>query len=59
MMMLPTPAGYGTRSYQAVPVYTQPPAPALPPPQLTEEDLKQVSLTNYETSLLVIFVCSY
>ena len=43
LVMLPTPAGYGTRSYQAVPVYTQPTPPPQPPPQLTEEDFKQIS----------------
>ncbi|KAE8746750.1 Toll-interacting protein [Frankliniella occidentalis] len=44
MMMVPTPAGYGTRAFQAVPVYTQAPAPVpVEPPQLSEDDLKQIS----------------
>lgn len=44
-MMLPTPTGFGGRSYQGVPVYTQAaPVPAPPPPHLTEEDIKQVSI---------------
>lgn len=50
IMMVPTPAGFGTRAYQAVPVYTQPPPPAAPP-QLSEEDLKQVELIYKETHL--------
>lgn len=43
IMMLPTPSNYGSRAYQAVPVYTQPPPAPAPPQQLTEEDLKQIS----------------
>lgn len=44
IMMLPTPTGFGGRTYQGVPVYTQaaPAQPPQPPPQLTEEDIKQV-----------------
>lgn len=43
VMMVPTPAGFGARAYQAVPVYTQPPPAAAPSPQLSEDDLKQIS----------------
>lgn len=45
MMMVPSTASpiYGLRPYAPVPVYTQPPVPVAPVPQLSEADLKQVS----------------
>uniref|UniRef100_A0A1B6KPF8 CUE domain-containing protein n=1 Tax=Graphocephala atropunctata TaxID=36148 RepID=A0A1B6KPF8_9HEMI len=44
VMMVPSTAApmYGMRPYTPVPVYTQPPVPVAPPPQLNEADLKQV-----------------